>query len=860
MSIASRLVPSPFRRIGTSQPRDTRTTAQKISGVPAPTTQSVMTGGSGRGRSGGSSASSSASQERARQQAEAQRLKEIEELRIKEEKAQAEAQRQAESQAREESKRQAEQEQRLTRQQLAVLTGQPVGSRVSEVFENVVVTRGQPEGQRRAQELRDSPVASAIGGLSFGQEKVLFEPIDKGIEALSRQGEIKIPSDISPKRTTIRVLPETERRPISVLATGLRETFLPTQQVALERRRKFVSTITSTSEELKNLYNINPVFAVSAGVGVVSGVVFEEVVSRPTRKLAQKAFPDAPKTLLDTTVPVEFRVVDRIEGTGFRQPSVPLPRQIDMEIRLGELSGKKPVETVIRQTGDTSVIFKKLDDTVFKITPIADDLARVEAFTPPTRATRSQPILIDTPFPDTAGLRQTRDITVRTPKKSDDFINVRAFEEQQISQVTQKPITVDQKIFQQRQIQAIQNVELTVGKQRFVGILDIKDTSKTVTRAGDIVTDIEDSLTIQRFGKPAKIETEILSRDIISPKPIVGDDFFTQTNQRLFRGEELKSIQITDDLSGQLIGRRQKQIAFLPDEVFFAQRVERTGTLRVVPKPPREFMSLGKRGQLSLDFEQRGLFKTRPVEKIDISRKTTFETSIKNISGLKDNTKILGLPRINVSDRLDDKSTFSLDSSLDLSSDISQDITIKQDIEPIFKIDTALAQQQIEDINMAQETQRSFDTGLRSRPLRLTKLKFTDPEKIKTPKSALFDLDKQKDRAEQGYNIFIRESGKFFKANQKVKNYAAAVNFGAKAVDNSAAATFKIKKTTKKAEVKEDFVDMFTLNKFRQPKSKKANKFIEKNKYRIDTQGEIKGISAKGWIANRRKKQFELKI
>jgi hypothetical protein len=137
---------------------------------------------------------------------------------------------------------------------------------------------------------------------------------------------------------------------------------------------------------------------------------------------------------------------------------------------------------------------------------------------------------------------------------------------------------------------------------------------------------------------------------------------------------------------------------------------------------------------------------------------------------------------------------------------------------------------------------------------------------VPTPKSLRprnKDEEKEKEDFSQGYDVYIREKGKYFKANKVPKNYAAAFNFGAEVVDNSAAATFKIKKSKGKAKIKDDFLDPFLKNKFREPKSKKKDKFIEKNTYRIDTAGELRGITAKGLLAqrvNRKKDLLGLKI
>lgn len=111
----------------------------------------------------------------------------------------------------------------------------------------------------------------------------------------------------------------------------------------------------------------------------------------------------------------------------------------------------------------------------------------------------------------------------------------------------------------------------------------------------------------------------------------------------------------------------------------------------------------------------------------------------------------------------------------------------------------------------------------------------------------------QEQPSKQGYDVYVKDKGVFIKANTKPLPHNKALNLGAEVTDNTASATFETRPSKRPAKGFDDF--MFNDNvKFR--KGKKENQWIEKNTYRIDTAGEIKGISAKGWIANRRKNQW----
>lgn len=116
---------------------------------------------------------------------------------------------------------------------------------------------------------------------------------------------------------------------------------------------------------------------------------------------------------------------------------------------------------------------------------------------------------------------------------------------------------------------------------------------------------------------------------------------------------------------------------------------------------------------------------------------------------------------------------------------------------------------------------------------------------------------------QQGFNVFVKERYHYKGKKRKTPGWTKlnksplvemdALSVGSSATDNSSAASFKIKETNRKPQPLKLNIARWPSN---QPKFyKKGNIFIEKTGFRIDTPGEIKGISALGWIAEQRRKQ-----
>jgi hypothetical protein len=126
----------------------------------------------------------------------------------------------------------------------------------------------------------------------------------------------------------------------------------------------------------------------------------------------------------------------------------------------------------------------------------------------------------------------------------------------------------------------------------------------------------------------------------------------------------------------------------------------------------------------------------------------------------------------------------------------------------------------------------------------------------------------ERELGKQGFNVFVRErrffkgkevkEGKFIQINAVPLTEFDALSLGGTATDRSAARTFKIEKTSSKP--KKLSIEVTPWNFIQLKFVKKDDRFIEQNFAAIDTLEEVEGISALGWVAERRKQQRIRKI
>lgn len=107
----------------------------------------------------------------------------------------------------------------------------------------------------------------------------------------------------------------------------------------------------------------------------------------------------------------------------------------------------------------------------------------------------------------------------------------------------------------------------------------------------------------------------------------------------------------------------------------------------------------------------------------------------------------------------------------------------------------------------------------------------------------------RKTQAEGGWIPYAKQGGKFIRLSPKSMTLEAAMGLGGSAVDNTTSAQFKVKRTSRPPQ-DSGMGGFFNSAKFR----KKGNSYIEKNTFRIDTEGEFQGITVKGWLAKKNKR------
>lgn len=138
---------------------------------------------------------------------------------------------------------------------------------------------------------------------------------------------------------------------------------------------------------------------------------------------------------------------------------------------------------------------------------------------------------------------------------------------------------------------------------------------------------------------------------------------------------------------------------------------------------------------------------------------------------------------------------------------------------------------------------------------------YTPPPTEITPRIPDYSGRGREKTHEPGYNVYIKDRSyvegkkkyreRWVKANSTPLTEGAAMSLGATAVDQSAAASFRITQSEGKPGLLKIGVEPWNIlsSKFYH----KKGTYIESTQSRIDSTGEIQGISALGWIANQRR-------
>lgn len=135
----------------------------------------------------------------------------------------------------------------------------------------------------------------------------------------------------------------------------------------------------------------------------------------------------------------------------------------------------------------------------------------------------------------------------------------------------------------------------------------------------------------------------------------------------------------------------------------------------------------------------------------------------------------------------------------------------------------------------------------------------TPPPTKRGGETSMFSLDflDSKPKPSQTYDTYVKERGKFKKVNDQAEPLNRATNIGVDFTDNTPTKTFQLIGTGKNTKEPDDLFS--NLFKYRPQKTKGDKlRFVEKNEYGIDTQGEFQKITVEGWkaIRNKRDKVF----
>ena len=195
------------------------------------------------------------------------------------------------------------------------------------------------------------------------------------------------------------------------------------------------------------------------------------------------------------------------------------------------------------------------------------------------------------------------------------------------------------------------------------------------------------------------------------------------------------------------------------------------------------------------------------------------------------------------------------ETKIDTKIDTILDTRVKTETKLDTKIDTIIDTKTILDTKTLLDTETIIDTTTKTKTKTEIDIKIPPPPEIPPPPSILFPLPFFKgsrvavNRKEGSFNTFVKSKGKWLRANKQPRTRMGALSLGAKAVDNSSSASFRIspsKKVASKNLINDNYFN-FNGHKF----NKKNGIYIEKRNKRIDTLGEIQGITAKGWLANK---------
>ncbi|MFQ5453958.1 MAG: hypothetical protein ACE5D6_07200, partial [Candidatus Zixiibacteriota bacterium] len=128
-------------------------------------------------------------------------------------------------------------------------------------------------------------------------------------------------------------------------------------------------------------------------------------------------------------------------------------------------------------------------------------------------------------------------------------------------------------------------------------------------------------------------------------------------------------------------------------------------------------------------------------------------------------------------------------------------------------------------------------------------------EPIQTPVTTALTIDVPSNSKEfkipqkqPGFNAFVKEKGLFIKVTPKPLPKNRALNKGLSVADNTTARSVQVRRSKSIPSTVLDEKISTNINKFTQ---KNNNTFIERSTFAIDSPGEFRNITVKGWLARR---------
>ena len=344
-----------------------------------------------------------------------------------------------------------------------------------------------------------------------------------------------------------------------------------------------------------------------------------------------------------------------------------------------------------------------------------------------------------------------------------------------------------------------------------------------------------------------------LDKKIPKEKPEIFD--LRQTN--LFENfEPPKEIRLRPEVAGMNI-----------DDFFITKKRKVSPTEEIISLEGRKSKFFpGKKGQQSiLTFKDEG---KSFLDELNTKRKIIFETKDKftpldSIPSIK--TKPSGLIKtIPISDILSTPKSridFGIDriSSKRQSFNIVPDLDIRTNVDNLFDI----SQSKVNSFSFDSAQRQDFtqDSITKTAPFSFDTRKDFDTRqeepvgdfdfKVRKPKIKIDLFQKAKGKV-PGYYAEVKEKGKFIRINKKplsLKNTKSAMS---RAIDNTPSRTGRVvfsNQYVKKQKKKDSY---FEKNK-NELRRNKSGLFIEKSKFAIDTKGEKRGITVKGWLSKKNK-------